>query len=400
MPPRTGAAWRFRRSAIGLLAALLCLGLTVRAAPPVAAVPTCDALCNRVRAELGNFTGWLTRYNVKGYVGEVGWPDAHIGDPLDPARWNSVAEQWFAAADQANLWVTAWNAKDRSPYDRLAIYRNGLGTTTLGEASTQAPTVEAHKSTPAFERGVNALGGDRAAPTQDATSTFSNASPGTFDQDYWYGNPASFSYLRSRGVNVIRLPIRWERIQPQLNEALDPTELQRVVAAVTAAGAAGLRVVLDLHNYGHYYRWNGVAGVPAALGSTGLPTSAFVDVWKRLSSALRTSPDVIAYDLMNEPHALEPTSRLTAARVWELASQAAVNAIRSNADSHLIMVPGYAWSGAQVWSQTHPRPWIKDALKQVRYEAHHYWDSDHSGHYLSSYSAEVTTAAAQGYPSS
>ena len=53
------------------------------------------------------------------------------------------------------------------------------------------------------------------------------------------------------------------------------------------------------------------------------------------------------------------------------------------------MVAGYQWSGVQVWADQHPRAWIVDPLDNVRYEAHHYWDADHSSLYKESY-AEST----------
>ena len=56
-----------------------------------AAEPGCDALCVRVRAELGNFTGWLRTNGVPGYVG---WPDDRRGDG---AAWSALAEAWYRA---------------------------------------------------------------------------------------------------------------------------------------------------------------------------------------------------------------------------------------------------------------------------------------------------------------
>jgi hypothetical protein len=62
--------------------------------PAVATEPGCDALCVQVRAELGNFTGWLRTNGVPGYAGEVGWPDDRRGDG---AAWSALAEAWYRA---------------------------------------------------------------------------------------------------------------------------------------------------------------------------------------------------------------------------------------------------------------------------------------------------------------
>jgi len=53
-----------------------------------ASAKTSDALHRRIRAELRTFTDWLGRNGVKGYIGEVGWPDNYRGDA---SEWNELA---------------------------------------------------------------------------------------------------------------------------------------------------------------------------------------------------------------------------------------------------------------------------------------------------------------------
>jgi hypothetical protein len=55
-------------------------------------------------------------------------------------------------------------------------------------------------------------------------------------------------------VKLVRLPFRWERIQPTLNGALDVNELGRLRAAISRAAAAGIKVVPTVFNYGGYRR--------------------------------------------------------------------------------------------------------------------------------------------------
>jgi hypothetical protein len=99
---------------------------------------------------------------------------------------------------------------------------------------------------------------------------------------------------------------------------------------------------------------------------------------------------------MNEPASMTPASGLTAAQTWERASQQAVTSIRATGDTKLVLVPGYNWSGVRRWQTTHPAKWITDTADNIRYEAHHYWDSNASGAYVS-YASEVTKAVAAGY---
>lgn len=53
-------------------------------------------------------------------------------------------------------------------------------------------------------------------------------------------------------MDVIRLPLRWEQLQPELFGALDSAELDLVNGFVGVAWAHGMRVILDPHNYWRY----------------------------------------------------------------------------------------------------------------------------------------------------
>src|SRR6185437_13591415 len=75
-----------------------------------------------------------------------------------------------------------------------------------------------------------------------AEYSWMNSFPGTSDLDY----------LRSEGVNLIRLPIAWEKMQPTLNGSLNPTYLSGLQSFLDNAAAHGMQVIVDLHNYGHY----------------------------------------------------------------------------------------------------------------------------------------------------
>lgn len=355
---------------------------------------TDDALVRRVRAELDVFTDWLAAGNARGYIGEVGWPDDRAGDGDE---WNAVAEAWFRDADAAGLPVTVWAAGEWWGDYALAIYDPAPNATGLGSASTQADVVAAHPGSPTSWRGVNIAGGEFAAPTTEPTSSFSNANPGGYGIAYHYDSQATFDRLAADGARVVRLPFRWERIQPVTGRPLDRAELDRLRAAVRRARAAGLQVVLDLHNYGGYYRFDGTRGVRAPLGSTRLTRFDFADLWGRLSLAFRDEAAVLGYGLMNEPTDMAAAGSMSPGRTWERASQEALNRIRRNGDRRLVLVAGYAWSGVQGWADVHPAPWISDPAANVRYEAHHYWDRDNSGDYPDSYASEVADAARRGW---
>jgi hypothetical protein len=383
-----------RRLAV-LALVLPALAATLSLAHPTPARAQDDALQRRALGELGSFTGWLARNGVKGYVGELGWPDAARGDA---AQWNALAERWYRAADGSGLWATAWAAGEwwGTSYP-LAVFEDRLAPAGVESADTQASVVQAHPTRIGTWRGVSVAGGEFGTPVDQPTSAFSNVNAGVYDRDYHYDGSATFRYLAARGVRLVRLPIRWERLQPALGRSLDEAELQRVKAVVARAGAAGLQVILDVHNYGAYYLFDGSGGVRRALGSAQVPGSAFADLWRRLSLQFKDDPAVLAYGLMNEPVGLAATATRTPAQVWERASQAAVDAIRATGDETFVSVAGYLWSGAAAFAAQHARAWIRDPLRSVRYEAHAYFDRDRSGTYVHTYAEDLADAQARGY---
>jgi hypothetical protein len=371
-------------SAIGLLSPT----------PPASAQTTgnADALQARVRAELAVFTGWLQANGAKGYIGEVGWPNN-----TDTAAWNALATKWYADASAAGLWTTAWSAGEwwGCAY-KLSVYTWSTCATMDGNLSvpkSQASVIEAQTSVD--RRGINMSGGDFGTPGPlEATSTFSNANPGAYNAAYHYDTLQSYGYVASRGMSLVRLPVRWERVQPVLGGALNAAEVQRISDAIGRADAHGMRVILDIHNYGAYWLSDGSQGVRRAIGSAEVTVNHFATLWRLLSTSFRSTPGLVGYGLMNEPVGM------AGPLAWEQASQAAVTAIRQNGDTKLVLVPGYNWSGAQQWTSQHPRPWITDTAANVRYEAHHYWDRDSSGAYVNSYASEVSNAVARGYVAS
>jgi endoglucanase len=101
-------------------------------------------------------------------------------------------------------------------------------------AHTQSP-VEREKKVPLT--GVNIAGADFGA----------GQLPGIFGKDYVYPEPTSIDYYAAKGMNIIRLPVLWERLQHHLGENLDESEMQRIDGVVTYATSKGLKISIDVH---------------------------------------------------------------------------------------------------------------------------------------------------------
>lgn len=341
-----------------------------------------DPLEERVRNELAVFTRWLSLHGQDGVVSEFGW-----WRDRDTTEWNRLADSWLDDLDAAGLWAIAWavgpfdHTHLETPYSRSIAWPVGGADT----PESQAEVLESHQSTDSYRRGIAVSGGSFG----DDARGYSNEHPGTYGADWFYETQETFDFIADRGFDLVRIDFKWERIQPALNQALDTTELRRLQDAVLRAGDAGLEVVLDLHNYGAYYTGHHERH---PIGGTVVSIASFADLWSRLSIAFQSNSNVVAYGLMNEPHDLA-AARMTDARLWERASQAAVDAIREVGDRTLLFVPGSNWSHVQTWAALHRIPWIEDPIDNIKYEAHHYWTSDHAADYVRSYGDEATLSA-------
>lgn len=194
--------------------------------------------------------------------------------------------------------------------------------------------------------------------------------PGIYGKHYVYPTPASAAYFAAKGMNLMRLPFTWERLQPSLNSPFDATELGRLKAFVSNVTAAGSTVMLDPHNYA---RFRG-----KLIGSSEVPNAAFADLWTRLANEFKANPKVM-FGLMNEPHTM-------ATEAWVSAANAGIAAIRATGATNTISVPGNAWTGAFSWNDNwYGTPNAKAMLKiadsgnKLLIEVHQYLDADSSG---------------------
>lgn len=194
--------------------------------------------------------------------------------------------------------------------------------------------------------------------------------PGIPNHDYFYPAKATIDYFAAKGMSSIRVPFLWERMQPQLNAALDPAELRRLEDVVRYANGKGLYVILDVHNYAYYRQ--------KVIGSPETPVTALGDLWGRLAPQFKSNAKV-GFGLMNEPKGL-------ATEIWLAAANAAIAEIRRTGAKNLVFVPGNGWTGAHSWlSRGYGTPnadvmlGVVDPADNYVYEVHQYLDSNYSG---------------------
>lgn len=200
--------------------------------------------------------------------------------------------------------------------------------------------------------------------------------PGSYGSTYTYPTNQEVDYFVAKGMNTLRLPFRWERLQRTLGGALDTAELGYIDSFVSYATAKGAYVVLDPHNYARYYS--------NTIGSASVSQAQFADLWSRLASHYKGNSRVI-FALMNEPHDMDST-------VWLNAANAAIAAIRAAGAGNLILVPGNSWTGAHSWVSSgngSTMLGITDSGNNYAFEVHQYLDGDSSGNSASCVSSSI-----------
>ncbi len=93
-------------------------------------------------------------------------------------------------------------------------------------------------------RANNTFGGVNLAGAE-----FGTAIPGQLGIDYIWPTVEELDHFHARGMNIVRIGFRWERMQPALNGPLDADYLASLDALVAHAATLGIRVILNPHNF-------------------------------------------------------------------------------------------------------------------------------------------------------
>jgi len=177
-----------------------------------------------------------------------------------------------------------------------------------------------------------------------------------------------FPAARSWGANVVRYqldPIHFAGERKQTVMEAWPELLAQTVAAVHTAGAAGLKVVVDLHNP----PLDGVDRTsPEAWADPDLEKNC-LRVWTDLAKALRPEHDAVwGYDLYNEPvERMRKDDDGGDPKAWRPLALRLVAAIRAIDPEVWIVYEVGPWDGAEGFVNLEPLP---DA--RVIYSVHFY----------------------------
>lgn len=207
-------------------------------------------------------------------------------------------------------------------------------------------------------RGINLSGAEFGEPG------------GEVFKAYAYPTEDTIGYFARKGMNTVRLPFLWERLQPKLGQPLNEDELKRIKDTVELLRQRHLTIILDPHNYASYNK--------TRIGTPPVTNSAFAEFWARLAVEFADQKDVV-FGLMNEPNDIDTD-------VWLKAANAATRTIRAAGANNLILVPGNRWTGAHSWMADGAGGangvvmlGVRDPRNNFAYEVHQYFDEDSSG---------------------
>jgi endoglucanase len=196
--------------------------------------------------------------------------------------------------------------------------------------------------------------------------------PGTYGTDYIYPDASDVDLYAGKGMNIFRVPFRWERMQRQLYAELDETELGYLKATIAAARERNATVIIDPHNFARYDD-----GTEKIIG-VDIEYEAFADFWAKLAREC-AGDELVWFGLMNEPHHMETET-------WLDAANAAILAIRQQGANNLVLVPGSEWTGAHAWfddyygtPNSEVMPYVVDPEDNFAFELHQYFDAGYSG---------------------
>lgn len=180
----------------------------------------------------------------------------------------------------------------------------------------------------------------------------------------------TFSFARNKGFNCMRMPYKIERVQPNPFGDVNGPDAALFKSKVQLALSLGFYVILDPHNFAAVK----VNGVSRRIGTPEYPVSAYVDHIVKMNAYIGNDAKII-WCLMNESVGVNQ-------RMWFLAAQTALDALRVAGFYGDVQVPGTGYTGAHSWISSGNAVYalgIKDPLNNYSFDVHQYYDADSSG---------------------
>lgn len=168
-----------------------------------------------------------------------------------------------------------------------------------------------------------------------------NLAGGEFDSGFALPYTNDALYYVQKGANTVRLPFKWEYLQPSLSQPINFSSgnAKQYVDLVNALTSNGIYVLVDMHNYMRY-SYNGSQVI---IGANNSPVTAamYANAWEQIAQQFANNPYVLL-DLMNEPNSMATEDILNN-------YNQAITAIRNAGFKGPVLLEGNGWSGLSTW---------------------------------------------------
>ena len=198
-----------------------------------------------------------------------------------------------------------------------------------------------------------------------------NNLPGTINVDYTYPKEIDIDYFVAKGVDLIQLPIKWERVQRVLGGPLDSLELIYISNFIDDCNDRKIEVTIVLQNFGKYQK----DCIDYVVGESEVTAWHLKDFWVKMADALKLKPNIYAFSLMAEPSDMNSC-------IWVNTLQYIISGIRTVDRNTVLLIEGNNYSNAATWMAFNDDlKNLQDPSNKLLFNAHCYFDNDFSGRY-------------------
>jgi endoglucanase len=204
--------------------------------------------------------------------------------------------------------------------------------------------------------------------------------PGVAGRNYFWASAAQITRWAGFGAKKARVGIAWERIQRKLFGPLDPGYSKELLDNIKLHGKAGLKVLVDVHNYVGYSTTNTAAN-RQKIGTAAVPHGALADVDAKIVALIKSDPEAYAafygIDLCNEPVDIPSVD------VWVKEAQLCIDEIRKIDMQCAIAVESFDWATtARFKAMGNEKLFtLKDPANRIEIHTHLYMDANAGGGY-------------------
>lgn len=198
-----------------------------------------------------------------------------------------------------------------------------------------------------------------------------------FTNQFWaefkrnYVTQADIAYLKSTGMNSVRLPFHYKLFTDEdyMGVTGEQNGFQYIDSLVKWCKAEDMAIILDMHDAPGGQTGDNIDdsyGYPWLLTNDNDQRKC-AEIWKSIAQRYRNEPQIIGYDLLNEPIAHYFTEELDSLNsLLEPLYHRIADSIRSVDTNHILFLGGAQWNGNM---DIFGKPFDENVV----YTVHRYW---------------------------